>query len=582
MNHALGWPHAAAWAKTVRLFCVMVLVVPIALGLWGMILPAFGVVPGLRAAGGASVALTLAPWRAVWQWPGLWEALWLAFLSGVGSTLIAFALSQAIVAALQGGRVFGLVMRLLAPMLALPHAAAALGLAFLIAPSGFLARLLSPWATGWQDPPDLLVLQDPWGLALMAGLVAKELPFLLLVTLAALGQPALRGRVLLAQSLGYGRTVGWFKTVFPAIYPQIRLPIYAVLAYAMTSVEMAAILGPTRPAPLAVQVVIWMGQPDLALRMQGAAAALFLLGAVLGALILWHFGARMVAHWARTWSFSGVRGLWAEGWLRGGMLAVVALGVVGMVVGLLGLTIWSFAGIWRFPDALPQTWSLGVWRDVWRGGGGLLSALGTTILIALGATLVGAILALAWLGARPKVAGTSPVLWLIYLPLIMPQVVFVPGLQTAALALGMQGGVVLVMATHVIFVFPYVVLSLCGPWQSWDPRLALQAAALGAGRVRIFWSLRLPMLLAALLTAAAVGFAVSVGQYLPTLLMGAGRVETLTTEAVALAAGGNRRLIGAYALAQIIVPVIGFAAAVILPGVIFANRRGMSRVAIGG
>ena len=134
MNHALGWPHAAAWAKTVRLFCVMVLVVPIALGLWGMILPAFGVVPGLRAAVGASVALTLAPWRAVWQWPGLWEALWLAFLSGVGSTLIAFALSQAIVAALQGGRVFGLVMRLLAPMLALPHAAAALGLAFLIAP----------------------------------------------------------------------------------------------------------------------------------------------------------------------------------------------------------------------------------------------------------------------------------------------------------------------------------------------------------------------------------------------------------------------------------------------------------------
>ena len=39
---------------------------------------------------------------------------------------------------------------------------------------------------------------------------------------------------------------------------------------------------------------------------------------------------------------------------------------------------------------------------------------------------------------------------------------------------------------------------------------------------------------------------------------------------------------GAYALAQIIVPVIGFAAAVILPGVIFANRRGMSRAAIGG
>ena len=41
-----------------------------------------------------------------------------------------------------------------------------------------------------------------------------------------------------------------------------------------------------------------------------------------------------------------------------------------------------------------------------------------------------------------------------------------------------------------------------------------------------------------ILTAAAVGFAVSVGQYLPTLLIGAGRLPTITTEAVALASGG--------------------------------------------
>ena len=69
------------------------------------------------------------------------------------------------------------------------------------------------------------------------------------------------------------------------------------------------------------------------------------------------------------------------------------------------------------------------------------------------------------------------------------------------------------------------------------------------------------MLLAPILTAAAVGFAVSVGQYLPTLLIGGGRVETLTTEAVALAAGGDRRLIGVYALMQTLAPFAGFALA---------------------
>ena len=48
-----------------------------------------------------------------------------------------------------------------------------------------IARGLSPWATGWQDPPDLLILNDPMRLSLTLGLVAKEVPFLLLMALAA-------------------------------------------------------------------------------------------------------------------------------------------------------------------------------------------------------------------------------------------------------------------------------------------------------------------------------------------------------------------------------------------------------------
>ena len=58
--------------------------------------------------------------------------------------------------------------------------------------------------------------------------------------------------------------------------------------------------------------------------------------------------------------------------------------------------------------------------------------------------------------------------------------------------------------------------------------------------------------------ALAVGFAVSVAQYLPTVMMGAGRVSTLTTEAVALSAGGNRRTLAVYALAQALLPWLVF------------------------
>ncbi len=110
------------------------------------------------------------------------------------------------------------------------------------------------------------------------------------MSLAALPQTDAQRRLMLAESLGYGRAAGWVFGVLPALYAQIRLPCYAVLAYSMTAVEMAMILGPTRPPTLSVQIALWMADPALAERGRGAAAALLQLALVLGALGLWRSG----------------------------------------------------------------------------------------------------------------------------------------------------------------------------------------------------------------------------------------------------------------------------------------------------
>ncbi len=128
---------------------------------------------------------------------------------------------------------------------------------------------------------------------------------------------------------------------------------------------------------------------------------------------------------------------------------------------------------------------------------------------------------------------------------------------------------------HVVFVLPYVFLSLGDAFRAWDARYGAAAAALGAGPDGVLWRVRMPMLLAPVLTAAAVGFAVSAGQYLPTLLVGGGRVATLTTEAVALASGGDRRAIGVYAVAQTGAALLPFVLALAVPRLVWADRRGL-------
>ena len=50
-------------------------------------------------------------------------------------------------------------------------------------------------------------------------------------------------------------------------------------------------------------------------------------------------------------------------------------------------------------------------------------------------------------------------------------------------------------------------------------------------------------------------------------------METLTTEAVALSSGGNRRLIGAYAVLQLLIPALAFTAALTVPLILWRNRR---------
>jgi putative thiamine transport system permease protein len=84
-----------------------------------------------------------------------------------------------------------------------------------------------------------------------------------------------------------------------------------------------------------------------------------------------------------------------------------------------------------------------------------------------------------------------------------------------------------------------------------------------------------PLLVRPILTAASVGLAVSVAQYLPTLFAGGGRFATVTTEAVSLSAGGHYRLMAVHALLQILIPLTGFGLASWLGWQVGRHRQGL-------
>jgi putative thiamine transport system permease protein len=497
-------------------------------------------------------------WRALGADPQLPRALALSMTSALVSSGLALAACLALITHLHGTPLWLRLSRALAPMLALPHAAFAIGLALLVMPAGLLARLLAPLA-GWSAPPDWATVNDPLGVGLTAVLFGKELPFLLWNAVALLNRAdiaaSVRAWLASGATLGYRREAVWWRVLWPLLLPRLAWPLLAVLAYSLTVVDLALIVGPASPPTLAV--IAWQGlqHADAARNAEGAAAAT-LLGAVLLAMVP-----------ALAWAHRFAQRLWQRVALDGQrrrpiLLADAAVrsllhGLLGLYAGVaLLLLASSFVGVWTFPSLLPQAWAGQAWMQVRDSS----SVLGVSAGLAAFAALAALALVLCWFEATPA-PWDARAMPLVLAPLVVPALLLMAGLYTLALRLALDGTLAGLAWVHTLVTLPYVFVALAPAWRSFDRRYEWTALALGRSRWAFWWRVKAPLLAAPLAAALAIGFAVSVAQYLPTQFIGAGRHATVTTEAVTLASGGQRHTAAAFAVLQTLLPAIGFALA---------------------
>ena len=242
--------RVGSWHHVAEAALLGLLVLPLAASCIGVILPAAGFFPALGGTG-----LSWQPMRDALATPGLATAITLTLGIALATTALALATSFAVVATFPGTRARRWIGRVCGPIIAVPPSAVAIGILFLLAPSGWFVRLISPWLTGFDRPPAFALVPDPYGGALVFALLAKEIPFLLLVSLAALSALPARRLIDTGRSLGYGRTATWIYLVLPLVYRRIRLPLAAVMIFALSVIDMPRLLGPSLPPPLAILAV---------------------------------------------------------------------------------------------------------------------------------------------------------------------------------------------------------------------------------------------------------------------------------------------------------------------------------------
>ena len=509
--------------------------------------------------------------------PGIATSAITSLVSGLLTPAISLAIVFLFLAATQGNRIGNAIAKLSAPVLAIPHAAAAFALTLLLAPSGVASRVIAS-LLGWDLPPDYLFINDPNGLALILGLVLKEAPFLLLISLAALPSLGAPRRVALARTLGYKPTTAWLLTVAPVLYPLVRLPLFAVIVFASSAVDVALILGPSLPPTLSVRLLEWFVAPEIESRQLASAAALLQLVVSLSALGIWLLFERVVARAfaplaARGASRLSARRVTYDTALTALGNALLPLSLAFILIGIGALMLTSVGTEWRYPALVPSVWSTQQWTSAlseWR------APLFNATMIALLSVTAALALSLFTLEAQARSSvSTARIATFLYLPLLVPQVVFISGIAVLAERALLPPSLTLVAAGHFLFVLPYVYLTLQGGYARFDTRWLMLARTLGASNTVCFWRIRLPLLSTQLVTAVMLGLAISLSLYLLTQILGAGRIPTLTTEAIALVSSGNRSTIGTWALLQSALPTLCFMLALVLPRLIWSRRKGM-------
>ena len=531
----------------IKLLCLIFIAIPIFSGLTVLILEAFN----------------LAEWLNFFTQEGIFISIGLSFWLAFASTLFSLFLAALVFAYTYQSAFFIRLQKSLPTLLALPHVAFVIGFAFILAPSGWIIRIISPSLTGFDSPPDWRILKDSYALALLLCLVLKETLFILFMAIAALEVKETNQLLWLGQSMGFSSSQIFWRLIFPKLWRAIRLPIYTVAAYGISVVDLSLLIAPTNPAPLAVRLWLWMQAPSPEQHILASKAAITLGILSIITISILYACEKFYSNGLKFYWLNGLRrshgdylsyfaSIFVKNWIR--LTFIINAGVI------LSLIVWSFTRRWSFPKVLPEQWSLVYWQSSFDN---LINPVITSMSLAILSAFIGLILVI--LSLEAQVNRWHWPAWLICLPLLLPQASLLQGIYLSTSYLLLKPNFWLVLWCHLLFVYPYMYLCLYGAYRQFNQNFINLSYTLGLSPWLAWIKVKAPMLIKPILFSFIIGASVSLSQYLPTLLFGAGRIITITTEAISIGSGLDRRTASVYGLLQLTLPFILYILIIFLP-----------------
>lgn len=205
---------------------------------------------------------------------------------------------------------------------------------------------------------------------------------------------------------------------------------------------------------------------------------------------------------------------------------------------------------WRWPNILPETFSLRAWEHILTSSSGTWQAVSISLLIAGIVTAVNIMLALPAANAlvRNKFTGKWLAQAIIFAPIVIPPFVSVMGIHLTFLRLGLTETIFGVILAHLSPTLPYMIRAIMISYQTLSVEWENQAKMLGAGPIARFFHVVLPHLMPGIAAGTSLSMLISLSQYVITFLIGSGQVVTLPILLFPFISGGDPSIASAYSL----------------------------------
>ena len=209
----------------------------------------------------------------------------------------------------------------------------------------------------------------------------------------------------------------------------------------------------------------------------------------------------------------------------------IALGVMVflLLVPFVPLIFWSVSRRWVFPQLIPAELSDRAWSYVFSDRSEVIDGLVTSLIIATAVAVIAASIGLSGGRALGLYRFRGKRLAELYLlaPVIVPSIAVAMGIQILFIRAGLTNTIPGVVLVHLVPTIPYVVLVMGAVFSNYDTSYEDQARVLGANPLRVFLHVTFPAILPGLVVAAFFAFLISWSEYITTLLIGGGRIQTL-------------------------------------------------------